>query len=158
MTVPDELELYLNDHLAGAAAGVDLIRRISEQTEGSLDDLVADIEADETFLEDLIKSLDLREHSVKQAVSSVIEKLGQLKMNRVVSGNAKLALLLEMEAMSMGIEGKRGLWQSLRIVAPSVPELAGLDLDTMVLRAEDQRDRLQKYREAVALAALVPST
>ena len=151
----DELGLYLNDHLAGAQAGVDLIRRISEGLGGAADDIVADIEADEHFLEQLIKALDIREHTVKQAVSSIIEKLGQLKMNRVVSGNEHLALLLEMEAMSMGIEGKRDLWQALESVAPSVPELAGTDFETLAVRAVDQRNRLEVHRRAVATTALV---
>jgi len=154
MPVPEELGLYLNDHLSGAAAGVDLIRRISGELAGAADDLVADVEVDRDFLRDLVKVLDIREHAVKQAVSSFIERLGQLKMNRVVSGSERFALLLEMEAMSMGIEGKRCLWQSLEVVVPAVPEVAEIDFAALRMRAEDQQARLEVHRRAVAAAAI----
>ena len=156
MAVSDELNLYLNDHLAGAAAGVDLIRRISKEVDGAADDLVADIEADEKFLEDLLKLLDVREQVVKQAVSSFIEKLGQLKTNRVVSKNPHLALLLEMEAMTMGVAGKRCLWQALESAQPVVPALAGIDFAAMAKGADLQLERLETLRRGVALAALGP--
>jgi hypothetical protein len=154
VAVTDEMATYLNDHLAGAAAGVDLIKQISAEMGGAVDDLVADIETDRAFLEDLVKALGIREQTVKQAVSTVIEKLGKLKMNRVVSGSRELALLLEMEAMSMGIEGKRCLWQTLESAAPAVPEIAETDFAAMILRAEDQRDRLEAHRRTAATAAL----
>lgn len=160
MASSDALDTYLNDHLAGANAGVDLARRLESEGQGTaaapyLAGLADDIEADRTTLQDLMDYLGVEAHSIKHAAGWAAEKLGRLKMNRTVAGSQELALLLMMEALSAGVEGKRNLWQALKVVATVDPAFDGIDLDTLLKRAADQSSRLEEARVAVAGPALV---
>ena len=159
MATNELLETYLNDHLAGATAGVDLARRLAEETEGTpvgaaMHQLAEDIEADRSVLESLVDRLGFEEQTVKQAAAWMAEKASRLRLNRVSAGNDALALLLSMETLSMGVDGKRNLWHSLQEIAVDVPVLAALDLAELVERAESQHAVLEKYRRAAAPAAL----
>ena len=98
------LETYLNDHLAGATAGLDLARRLTEDTEGTpvgaaMQQLADDIEADRAVLEDLVGRLGFEEQTVKQAAAWMAEKASRLRLNRVSAGSDALALLLSMETL-----------------------------------------------------------
>lgn len=153
------LETYLNDHLAGATAGVDLARRLAEETEGTpvgaaMHQLAEDIEADRTVLEGLASRLGIEEQPVKQASAWMAEKASRLRLNRVSAGSDAVALLLSMETLSIGVDGKRNLWHSLQEIAVDVPVLATLDLAALVERAESQHAVLEMYRRAAAPAAL----
>ena len=153
------LAVYLNDHLAGATGGVDLARRIEEEARGTAAEpfvagLADDIDSDRSTLQDLMNYLRVEQQPVKQAVGWAAEKLSRLKTNRSVAGTPELALLMSLEALSSGVEGKRGLWQSLLAVADLDPSFAGLDLDICLKRAIDQTERIEAARLAIAAPAL----
>ncbi|MDQ3978114.1 MAG: hypothetical protein M3314_00980 [Actinomycetota bacterium] len=155
----DLLSIYLNDHLAGATAGVDLAREIAEDTAGStlgrvMEQLARDIEADRAVLEELIERLEFGQQTVKQAVGWMAEKMSRLRLNRVSAGSDELAFLMSLEALAMGVDGKRNLWQALQEVAAQEPAVAELDLPALVRRAEAQHDVLETHRRAAAPAAL----
>ena len=154
------LDTYLNDHLAGAAAGVELAQRIEEDAQetpaGPLVTGLADqIEADRQTLKELMDYLGIEEEKGKQAIGWVAEKMSRLRLNRAATGSQDLALLLTMETLAAGIEGKRCLWQSLQVVAEVDPSQEGLDLDTLLARVDEQRNRLEQARRAIAGPALV---
>ena len=76
---------YLNDHLAAATAGVELIRRAAGNHGGErgaeLSRLADEIAEDREALRDLMKRLDVAESSVKKAAGWLGEKAGRLKPN-----------------------------------------------------------------------------
>lgn len=159
---PETLATYLNDHLAGSSTGLELAEKLAEETEGtdlgaSMVQLAADIAADRLTLQEVVRSLGIEEQESKQALGWVAEKATRLRLNRMAMGSEALARLLDMETLSMGIEGKRNLWHSLSEVAPVYPELTGFDFDNLVKRAEDQHDRLEIGRRAAAGLAFTPS-
>jgi hypothetical protein len=158
MATKELLATYLDDHLAGATAGVDLAHKLAEDTEGTpmgppMKQLASDIEADKGQLEALIDALDLDQGTVKRAAAWMAEKASRLRLNQVSAGSGALALLFSMEMLSAGIEGKRSLWQTLEEVAGAEPAVARLDLAALVQRAQAQHDVLERYRRAIALAA-----
>ena len=68
------LNVYLNDHLAGATFGADLARQLEGQMEGSafhaeMSRLATDIEADLDTLKDLMQRLDVPRNPGKRAVA-----------------------------------------------------------------------------------------
>lgn len=159
MVANELLETYLNDHLAGATAGVDLAREIAEDTKGTttgdvMRQLADDIEADRAILEGLVERLGFRRHAVKQAAAWMAEKASRVRLSRVSAGSAATALLMSMEVLSMGVEGKRCLWEALDEAARHEPAVAELELGTLRGRARAQQDLLERYRRAVAPAAL----
>ena len=115
----DALAVYLKDHLAGSAAGIDLAQRLQAQTDGTplgdvMAGLVADIQADRETLEELMKELDIDQGGLKQAAGKVVEKLARARTDKRVTGDAALSLMMEMESLSLGIEGKRAMWRPSR--------------------------------------------
>jgi hypothetical protein len=156
---PDKLiDVYLNDHLAGAAAGVDLARKLAGDTAGTplkafLDGLVAEIDADRHALEDVMKRLGVERQTLKQAGAWLTEKVGRLRFSEPVTGSHELTLLMEMETLSLGIEGKMSMWQTVRETRAADPRLAGVDLDGLIKRAQDQAERLEPCRREAATRA-----
>jgi hypothetical protein len=149
------LSTYLNDHLAGSAFAIDLIEKMRPHNEGTefgafLDGLKAEIEEDRGALEQVMQAVDAPPSSIKQAGSRMLETLSRVKFDDRITGSGDLSRLMETEALSLGIEGKRAGWRALS----QLPYDLGVDLDALIRRAEDQRRRLEPFRIDAARRAL----
>jgi hypothetical protein len=152
---------YLNDHLAGAAAARQHVDRMQSREPESefghvLQALGGEIGEDRDVLERVIAALGGSANPVKRASALGAEMLASLRMQMPVlgAGSSEAARLEEIEALSLGIEGKRLLWTALGEVAASEPRLSGFDFASLASRARDQRDRLERFRLLFASAAL----
>jgi hypothetical protein len=153
------LETYLNDHLAGATAGVDLARKLAGDTAGTpaapfLEGLVAEIDADRGALEEVMERLEVERQTTKQAGGWLTEKVGRLRFTPSLTGSRDVSRLMEMDALSVGIHGKRSLWEAIRHTHGSDPRLAGVDLETLAKRAGEQVEGLEPHRLDVAARTL----
>lgn len=153
------LNVYLNDHLAGSTMGLDLARRLASQAEGTpLGELMApiadEIERDRETLKELMDRLDVSENPVKQGLTWVAEKASRLKFSGATSGDRELGTLLALETLSLGVEGKRCLWESLAAIADAAPAIGDLDLPELIGRAEAQRAAIDRERLARVPTAL----
>jgi hypothetical protein len=142
--------IYLNDHLAGATGGLELAKRSRAQNEGNeyggfLAELVREIEEDRKTLETLMDRLEVGRDRLK---------LGRLKLNGQLTGYSPLSRLLELELLSLGVEGKLSLWRSLKQAAPSDDRLREFDFEALIRRAQAQRRRLERHRLRAAKEAL----
>jgi hypothetical protein len=164
MASNEGLGVYLNDHLAGATAGVELARKLQEQNQGTelgevMAAVAAEIEEDRRVLEQLMERLEVEPQRVKQAAGWVVERLSRLRLNPAFTGGADLTRLLELEALSLGIEGKLALWLALQAAAAGdrglapAEGLAGTDFERLSERARSQRRTLEPYRVAAGLRA-----
>jgi hypothetical protein len=150
------LGVYLNDHLAGSAAGIELAGKLRDNHQGTeLGDAMAalhrDITQDREALEELMRHLEVERHPVKEAAGWALEKLSRLRLNPALTGGAELTRLLETEALSLGIEGKLRMWLALKEAAAADPRLAGTDFDRLIERARGQRRALEPHRLAAAV-------
>jgi hypothetical protein len=138
-----QLEIYLNDHLAGACGGVELARRLRASNRDdavfgeTLSRVCAEIEADRTVLEQVIERLGYSRSRVKPAAAWVAEKLGRLKLNGQLRGYSPLSRLIELEGLLIGITGKIGLWETLTEL--EVGQDIDTDLERLKARAVAQR-------------------
>jgi hypothetical protein len=155
------LDGYLNDHLAGAAAAIRLAERCRAREAESelgrvLQALLVEIEEDRGVLQRVIKALGGSANPVKRASAVGMERLGSLRMALPVlgPGSSEAARLEELEVLSLGIEGKRMLWNVLGTLASSDGRLVGFDFAGLERRAESQRHRLEPLRLELAAAAL----
>ena len=153
------LDVYMNDHLAGSAAAVELVERIRDNNEGTdlaraMERLLGDIEADQATLAAIMERLGVDPSTPKQAAGKVLETLSRFRLNERVTGSAEVSLLMELETLSLGIEGKLSLWRSLGEITGSLPELADFDLPTLAARAVSQRAVVEPFRLQAAGAAL----
>jgi hypothetical protein len=157
--VPDGrlLAIYLNDHLAGATLGVRLVERCLKRNQGSelgrfLEHLQTEIEEDRRTLEDVMARLGVKKSSAKRGAAVVAERLGLLKLNGQLRGYSPLSRVLELEGLTIGIEGKASLWRNLRAIGLG-ERLDGIDLDALVDRAERQRSAVESHRIEAAKRA-----
>ncbi|HEX3621997.1 MAG TPA: hypothetical protein VHT97_06760 [Acidimicrobiales bacterium] len=156
------IEGYLNDHLAGAAAAVQLIDTIRSNNQGTpladyLDDLRRWVEEDRETLVRVMDALDASPSMPKQAGGKVVERLSRLRLNEHITGSADVSRLMEMETLSVGIEGKRLLWAALVTVGTARPQLGAFDLEALIERAVAQRAGLEPFRLEAAARALTAS-
>jgi cell division protein FtsB len=154
-----QLEIYLNDHLAGATAGVELARRLRASNRDdavfgeTLSRVCAEIEADRTVLEQAIERLGYSRSKVKPAAAWFAEKLGRLKLNGQLRGYSALSRLIELEGLLIGITGKIGLWQTLAELGTS--DDLNADLEQLAARAAAQRAAIDDLHR-IAAAAVEP--
>ena len=159
MTNRHHLATYLNDHLAGAVAAIELLQRLEDAQIGTptarrIADLRADIEADREVLTSLMTRVHVTESRPRKAAAWLAERLAALKLRLDDSGDGAFRLFESLEAISLGIEGKAGLWRVLTTLRAEVPELGGPDYETLIARAEEQRERAERLRIEVARIAL----
>ncbi len=159
----DLLAVYLNDHLAASAGGVGLARRARDAhrdddhdraTFALLADVTSEIEADKEQLERIIGMVGARRDHIKQLMAVGAERVARLKANGRLARRSPLSSLIELEGLAIAVQGKRCGWRALQQLED--PRLSGIDLGWLVARAEEQYQRLEERRLAVAAQVLSP--
>jgi hypothetical protein len=151
------LGVYLRDHLAGAAAAVEILALLREQHAGEpLGEFAAtlrgEIEADRAILVDLAEHAVGGSSVVKEATAWLSAKVGRIKLGR----DGPLGTLEALETVALGVLGKLALWRALLLVAPGDPRLDGVDFGRLATRAESQHEQLEERRLEAARVALGP--
>jgi hypothetical protein len=154
---------YLNDHLAGSVVALELLEHLEAAHAGAdvgrfAAELRADVSADRRQLEALMESLQVAESRTRKASAWLSEKMTELKLRLDDPADGALRLLEALEAVSLGIEGKLGLWRALAAASEGEPSLQGLDYERLAQRAVDQRSRVEAERLRAAKSALIPGT
>lgn len=155
----EHLASYLNDHLAGAVAALDLLARLEAAQAGTamagaLAELRADIAADRQKLEALMARLNIDESRSRKAMAWLAERATHLKLRLDDSSDGALGRLEALDALAIGIEGKRALWHALAAAASAEPELGDVDYAQLTERADEQRRRVEELRLDAARTAL----
>ena len=150
------LAIYLNDHRAGAAGGVELARRARSSNRGTrwgeaLETVCAEIEADLATLEQVMEDLGVKRNVAKIAAAWSAERVGRLKPNGRLRGYSPLSRMLELEMLHIGITGKMELWRALEATLAS--RLTQFDLPRLIERAESQRTTVERLRIEAAAEA-----
>jgi len=152
------LVTYLNDHLAGSVVALELLDGLEREHAGTpiarfAAELRGEIEQDRGELETLMARLDITESLPRKAVAWLAEKATALKLRLDDPHQGALRQLESFEGLSLGIEGKRLLWQSLRAASEATPALRGLDYELLSGRAEEQRRGVEVLRIEAAKTA-----
>jgi hypothetical protein len=155
----EHLTTYLNDHLAGSVVAIELMENLEELYAGTpvadfVVELRADVEADREELKALMDHLQISESRTRKASAWLTEKLTELKLRLDDPTRGDLRLFESLEALSLGIEGKKSLWLALSAAAEVSPGLRIADYERLKQRAEEQRSRVEAKRIEVAKAAL----
>jgi hypothetical protein len=159
MLSQEALNVYLNDHLAGSVAAVEMIDQSLDRNKGSqlgvfLQQLLDDVRADQATLQRLMEQLEIEKSGVKQVTSWAAEKFSRLKFMTTGRTSEGLRNLLELEALLLGVGGKRSLWQSLKAASEADSRLEQADLDALIKRAEDQISGIEQHRDEAARQGL----
>ena len=154
------LGIYLNDHLAGATAGSALARRACRNNRDTelgavLERVSREIEADRMELLRVMRLLAVDPSTFKRSIAVVTERIGRLKPNGRLTDYSPLSRVLELEALIIGIEGKKNLWLNLRDGAGLADRLGDVDLDGLIERAAQQQGELAAQRAEAGRRAFV---
>lgn len=154
----DALAIYLNDHLAGSVAAIELIESLAAHERGrpleqTLLGLHQEISQDQETLRELLARLDADESTLKRAAAWLTEKAGRVKLALAAREHPALARLEGLESLALGIQGKAGLWRALAEVARDEPSLAGREYGLLETRAAAQHALVERARLAAAREA-----
>ena len=154
MTDQHRLSIYLNDHLAGAIAGSELARRAASSNERSvlgpfLAALAEEIDQDRESLERFMKLLEIRRNLAKDAAAWLSEKVGRLKLNGQIIGYSPLSKLVELEGLSLGVNGKLSLWKTLKELSREDERIDAAEVNLLIERALSQAISLDEERTKI---------
>lgn len=154
------LSTYLNDHLAGSVTALALLSTIEEAQAGTdmgrlIQTIRGQVEEERDELEAIMKRLEITQSSPRQATAWLAEKLTQLKLHVDNPTDGTLRLFEMLEAVMVGLEGKRALWRSLATIVVSMPELGGVDYEYFAQRSEEQHRQVDMLRLEAAKTALI---
>src|ERR1044072_6898173 len=147
----DYLRIYLNDHLAMGVAWRELARRSSRANKGTdtgraLTKVAAAIAEDVATFRAVMRTLGVPENKVKSVAALLGERLGRLKTNGKLRDYSPLSRFEELEFLTMGIDGKKQLWTTLRDLAGPAGRLPDVDCEPLITRAQHHRDELEPLR------------
>ncbi|UNT00553.1 hypothetical protein MMF93_31815 [Streptomyces tubbatahanensis] len=142
------LSIYLNDHLAGATAGAELLRRTAKTHRGraagaELEGLAGEVAEDRETLIGIMARLGVPVRQSRVRAGWLAEKAGRLKLNGSLTSRSPLSDVLELEAMRLGVQAKTSCWRTLAALADSEPGLDADALATLLDRADAQAKRLE---------------
>jgi hypothetical protein len=155
------LTTYLNDHLAGSVAALELLEHLAGLYRGTereklLQGLRGEIEQDQKVLQQVLDQVGGKESRVRKAAAWLTEKIGEAKLKLDDPGDGELRVLEALESVGLGIQGKLALWRALAATADRLPQLENVDFDRLQRRAAQQYERVETQRIEVARIALVP--
>ncbi len=156
MTSGRLLRIYLRDHHAGSAAGVRLAERLVRNNRGTEFDaplrrILDGIRADREELARVMSEHGVRPNPLKNAMLVAGERLARLKGNGRAGSYSPLSRVVELEALTMGVTGKLGIWRSLASASAS----SAVDLDRLIALARSQLEDLERLHHRAAGIAFV---
>jgi hypothetical protein len=101
-------------------------------------------------LRNLIQKLGAEESAIRKAGAWVAEKFSRIKVGDL---DDSAGLLQALEALALGITGKRLLWRSLAAITPNFAALQGTDFGELEKRAQEQFERVETLRLEMAREA-----
>lgn len=151
------LDSYLNDHLSGSVAGLELMNRLAEAHEGTplgvlMRRFYREVGEEQDLLKSLIEACGSSEKPLAKAAAWLGERISRLKLD--AGPEDKLCLFESLETLSLGFWGRRALWTALQHVRPQGPAFASLDYEGMIARCDEHLQSLEEARLAVATEAL----
>ncbi|MBP2368513.1 hypothetical protein [Pseudonocardia parietis] len=158
----DALSIYLNDHLGGANAGIELARQLEQRVaedlgSTTLTGLAEAIEDDRDVLSSLIGRIGAGRHPVKEAAGWIAGQAQRIATAEILTGQKELSLLLHCEMLVLGITGKQAMWEAIVEIRSAYPALADIDLEQLVERARRQQAQVESVRIQIARRSFVSS-
>jgi hypothetical protein len=152
------LHTYLNDHLAGSVGALELLDHlIAANNDPALQEFLTtlrkEIDEDQSVLQNLLRQTGGEESSMRKAGAWIMEKLSRPKLG-VDTADKGLGLFQALEALSLGITGKRSLWRTLAVAESTVTELRGFDYSRLENRAREQFERVEAKGLELAVSVL----
>jgi hypothetical protein len=153
----DALGTYLHDHLTGAAHAIDLLeymrdRHQHEELGQFASELLVEITEDRDTLRQVAERAGVSGTTIKELAGRLSDKVSRIKLK--FDDDNSLGTFEALEFLSLGIHGKLALWRALATAAPSSRRLTGTNFERLAARAQQQHDRVDQRRLAMASRTL----
>jgi hypothetical protein len=152
------LHIYINDHLAGMVAELELAARVGKSNEphplsAYLVNYRELLLHEKQLLKKVLDWSGGKTSPTKQGAAWLMEKFGRLKPNNALLRYSKLSRVLELEVLILAATWRRALWQTMSQLEDFHSCLPAATADELAQRAAEQIQALQDYRyEATAVA------
>ena len=149
----ENLAIYLNDHLAGSVAALELLDYLASSSapEPFFRALRDEVAADQEVLRQLLEKFRAPESTARKAGAWLMEKAARLKLRMDGPAGSPIERMEALEALLLGITGKRALWLAL---AATLGVVEGFDFPLLARRAEEQIGAVETKRLEAARVAL----
>ena len=153
----DPLSVYLHDHLAGSSFAVELLEKLASEFTGTSSgdiarELLEEVRIDRSTLEQLIAKVGKATPDLYDALGWIAERVSRIKLKH--DDPAGIGAFEAFETISVGILGKRALWEALQVHQNADARVAGLDYPGLIVRAEQQFQKSNQYRLGLIRGAL----
>ena len=144
---------YLRDHLSGADMAIRVVHRLGSTHQRTEDGtlfrrLSRELKEDRAVVHTLLKKLGASGRSIKRAAGFASGTV----LSMTAGGEpGDLSLLRTLEALAIGVQGKRCMWralQNLRTVPSSVDDMNFVELEARAVR---QWEAIEERRRALAM-------
>jgi hypothetical protein len=147
------LVTYLHEHLTGADAAIRIVERLrrTQTDERPLFEwLNHEFEADHQVVQAILRMLGASSGSPKRLLGQASGSV----LKRMAGGAAgDLSLLRTLEALAIGVQGKRCMWRALQAVRPALQPPGTRSLSDLDAAAVRQWEAIEQRR-----AVMVPRT
>ena len=145
----DPLAIYLHDHLAGSSFAVELLEKLASEFTGTPSgeiarELLEQVQIDRKTLEQLIAKVGKANPDLYDALGWIAERVSRIKLKH--DDPTGIGAFEAFETISLGILGKRALWEALQVRQNTDSRVAGLDYAALIARAEQQFQKANQYR------------
>jgi hypothetical protein len=155
----NNLAQYLDNHLAGSVAGIELVKTMISEQRGTslsifLEKLLQELQEDQDVVRRALKELGQKESKVKGMGAWTLEKLAFSPLTGLAD-NSDLRPVVELEAILLATLGRCGMWLLLERFHHRYPCLAFTDFGLLRQRADRQAEELERYRQEAAASAFL---
>lgn len=155
----ENIAVYLNDHLAGSVAALGLLDRLLSRVDDEefvrvLSELRDDIVEDKESLRAVMRRLGVSESRLRKLAATAAQKLSSIKFRLTPSEEGELHVLHALDSLSLGIEGKKTLWEALSSASDEDSDLRQTSYGDLLARADEQQRSLEELRDRAARRAL----
>ena len=152
---PDLLGVYVNDHLAAATGGIELVARMigahrETRHEDALRQLLGELREEKAALLQTMSTLGIPVRQYKQLAAWVAEKASRGKLNGSLVSRSPLSSLIEFEFLASAVRGKRSGFETLRIAADVEPRIDAALFDRLIEQANRQYEWATDVRREIA--------
>ena len=155
----EALVAYLRDHLSGADLAIRVTRRLGA-THGATTDgalfrrLAREFEEDRAVVRTLLTQLGASGRSIKRAFS----RASGTVLSVAAGGDpGDLSLLRTLEALAIGVQGKRCLWRALQSIRTWPSAGGDSTFVTLEMRAVRQWEAIEERRGTLAMQTFSPA-
>lgn len=152
---PELLAVYVNDHIAAAAGGIELVSRMigvhrGTEREQPLRQLLDELREEKAAIIGIAQALDFPVRQYKQVATWIAEKVSRAKLNGHLLSRSPSSDLVEFEFLASAVRGKRSGLETLRIAAAADSRIDADLLDRLIQQANRQHDWATEVRRDVA--------